>query len=88
MKETVTDMWNSERVGASRGPEMRGSEPSALPHLTELTTEIAAGDKCSPPVLVADSLGLGLPLGLRREVMLTWLWLLLKGVLLRTVRRG
>ena len=36
MKETVTDMWNSERVGASRGPEMRGSEPSALPHLTPL----------------------------------------------------
>ena len=37
MKETVTDMWNSERVDASRGPEMRGSEPSALPHLTGLT---------------------------------------------------
>ena len=65
----------------------RGGWRSSI-SLLELTTEIAAGDKCSPPVLVADSLGLGLPLGLRREGMLTWLWLLLKGVLLCMVRRG
>ena len=27
-------MYDSERVGESRGPEMRGSEPSALAHHT------------------------------------------------------
>jgi hypothetical protein len=29
-------VWNLEHVGASRGPEMRGSKPSMLPHLTML----------------------------------------------------
>ena len=32
----------SGRVGASRGPEVRGSKPSAFPHLT-----IAMLDECS-----------------------------------------
>ena len=44
----------SERVGGSRGPEMRGSEPSALPHLTASTSANSCGIRnplCLLPLL-------------------------------------